>query len=203
MTGFGNTAYATTVLPLTLGQLLRQSHVIFFGEVVNREVVERTDGTFWTHYQIVVDERWGGALVSKGHRVELTLQGGQIGEGIAARGQVIHGQPTLNVHQKGVFFLEKASTGRLVFTGLSQGWFALEHKADGTDWLKRDDVHTHLHKPLKVHALSTAPKSLDELPLTELKRLVTQGAAKPIPFSHSKPIQDQPLKLTPLQRRVR
>lgn len=175
-------ARATTVLPLSLGQLTRQSHLVILGQVQSREVTETATGSFWTHYQIKIEEQWHGEPVQKNQVIHLSLQGGQLGEGMTARGQIIHGQPELQVDQRGVFFLERTAAGQLVFTGLSQGWFAIEKHDDGIEWVTRDDVQAHLHRPVKVQPLSTAPSSLNELPLSTLRQLVIHGPIKPLPF---------------------
>ena len=183
---------ATTLQPLSLGQLTRISSLVVRGVVTHKEVIDDERGAIWSVYQIRLLDIWRGSHHQVGDTLQLALRGGTLGQGVTLRGQMIPAQPQLNQGQEGVFFLERASTGQLVFTGMSQGWFSVI-KRDGVHWVSRDPSYrTHLHKTQPVQRFVGAPQNPDLMPLSQLRALVKRGATSPraIPSTH-------PLTTTP------
>lgn len=175
-------AHATTLKPLTLGALTRLSAFVFRGEVLSREVTRTSSGAIWTRYRISVLSPWRGALAPR-DVIHLDIQGGMIERDGAHYRQEIHGQPKLEPLQQGVFFLERAASGRLVFTGMSQGWFPVSRQG-GVAWAERDpQIRAHLYRGSsrrdQTERFVGAPLNLERIKLSSLKRIVTRGVRPP------------------------
>ena len=177
---------ATTLQPLTLGQMTRLSHLIAQGVVLTKRVIEDDQGSIWSVYRIKLQQVWRGAYRAQ-ETIELTLRGGVLGEGVTLRGQEIPGQPQLSAGQEGVFFLERSARGQLVFTGMSQGWFEISER-DGAEWVSRDLEHrAHLMRAPRAVQFAGAEVNLDSLPLAKLRALVKQGASAPRALIRERP----------------
>ena len=132
----------------------------------------------WTRYSLHITERWKGNPQTLGKTLSLDLKGGQIGEGITFRKQVIHGQPSFHVGDEGIYFLERTSTGRIVMTGMAQGWFKLTKEGDHTWAIRHHEYRAHLSQRTPVLRFAGVSHP-DRVPLSELRRLVTLGADRP------------------------
>lgn len=175
-------AEATSLIPLTLGQLTRLSDLVFEGQVIERDVVEDHEGSIWTRYTLQIEVMWRGTLKRESQYLEISLRGGELGQGVHRRKQVIYGQPQLHLNDRGIFFLERASTGHWVFAGMSQGWFKIQVRGE-EEWVTRSNVVAHLHKASSTQSFSTVRGDLNDMPLDQLRRLVTRGASHPKPLT--------------------
>ena len=188
-------ADATTLKPLSLGQLTRLSGLIARGVITHKEVVDGAQGSLWTTYHVRLLEVWHGAHHRGGEMIRLTLRGGVLGEGVTLRGQIIPAQPQLTQDQEGVFFLERAPSGQLVFTGMNQGWFSVIYR-DGIAWASRDPAHrAHLLQSPSVQRFADAPTDPDLMPLSALRRLVKHGAPPPRAVRALSPSSTTPQRL--------
>ena len=182
---FGHTvskAEATTLKPLSLGQMTRLSTLVIRGTITDKEVIDDQRGGIWSVYQIQIVDVWRGSSHRSGEILKLTLRGGVLGEGVTLRGQHITAQPQLTQGQEGVFFLERAASGQLVFTGMSQGWFSIVVR-EGATWVSRDpSYHAHLLKRTVVQRFAGTPRDPDLMRLSTLRRLVKRGASSPLPL---------------------
>ena len=181
-------AQGTSLQELTLGQLIRLSHYIFKGKVISKEVKKSKDGTYWSHYVLRCDEVWKGK-VNQQDILELSLQGGIIGDNLSKEGQIVYGQVDLSIDQEGVFFLEQTNNGRLVFTGMYQGWFELKLE-NGDTFAVRNQEESHLHRKVNKQYFAGALETLNRLPLQKLKKLVLKGRDK-IPALRKSPMIHQ------------
>ena len=188
-------ADATTLKPLSLGQLTRLSGLIARGVVTHKEVIDGAQGSLWTTYHVRLLEVWHGAHYRGGEVIRLTLRGGILGEGITQRGQMIPAQPQLTQDQEGVFFLERAPSGQLVFAGMNQGWFSVIYR-EGSAWASRDPTHrAHLLRNPSVQPFADAPTDPDLMPLSMLRRLVKHGAKPPRALRALSPSSTTPQRL--------
>ena len=191
---------ATTLRALTLGQLSRLSGLIVQGSITSKTILEETSGSMWTQYMIHIDEVWKGDKRLTRQPFELILRGGELGDGITHRGQVIHAQVNLKEGEHGVFFLELTPTGQWVFTGMSQGWFKIIEQNQEL-WAVRTFDESHLYGVVKATSFSNVRGDQNHLPLSSLKGRILRGAAQAPAYHSAKPPQVHHLKM--LQERDR
>jgi hypothetical protein len=175
-------AEAIMLKPMSLGQMTRLSTLVIRGRITDKEVIDDQRGGIWSVYQIHIVNVWRGSSYKSGEMIKLTLRGGVLGEGVTLRGQHISAQPQLTQGQEGVFFLERAANGQLVFTGMSQGWFSIVVR-EGATWVSRDPSYqAHLLKKTAVQRFAGVPHDPDLMRLSTLRRLVKRGASSPLPL---------------------
>jgi hypothetical protein len=191
---------ATTLRALTLGQLFRLSGLVFQGSITSKTIFEETTGGMWTQYMIHIDEVWKGDQRLTRAPFKLVLRGGELGDGITHRGQVIHAQVNLEEGERGVFFLELTPKGQWVFTGMSQGWFKIVEQNQEI-WAVRTLDESHLYGGVKATSFSNIRGDQNHLPLSSLKSRILRGASQPPAYHYAKPPQIHHLKM--LQERDR
>lgn len=118
-------AYPTTVVPLSLDQMVERADVVFVGEVVDRQSVwsETRDGRgIVTHVTFNVLRVLKGQL---GLRTELTFQGGRIGQ----ETEEIDGMPAFRIGDRDVLFVSPNKNAVSPLVGFWQGRFRVVRDA--------------------------------------------------------------------------
>jgi hypothetical protein len=126
-------AHATTLVQVTLDELVNDSELIFTGEVVDSAIA--TEGELvYTTVRFAVDDVIAGDLA--GDSVELRFLGGVDG----ARQTDVSGQFIPAPGARGLYFVG-STTRDLVnpLIGWSQGYFPLVDTPDGVTWLDLKD----------------------------------------------------------------
>ena len=110
-------AYATTMVPLSLNQLVDAADEVVKGQVTEvwTEPDQKT-GMIWTYAQVEVSKTLKG---EPGPVVILEQPGGKWGSKEAR----IEGVARFSVGEEGYFFVEHLASGRNVSVGMSQGKF--------------------------------------------------------------------------------
>lgn len=170
-------APAATVLRLEAGAMAERSSLIFIGTVAGqRSVMRTTPRQVVTLTRFAVDEVLKGSLDGKaGGQPEgaQTFTLSQLGGTVDGYTTHVPGYARFAVGERVMLFLERADTGRLVVTGLSQGKYTLTTDAkSGVVIAQRglDGLHQVGNRPDKVFA--NVPANADRMTLGQLLNLV-------------------------------
>ena len=127
------TAGATTVVRLTLPEMVKGSHTIVLARVVSAQPVSigKTGRNIQTHVRLNVESVLKGVSTKKS--LTLKLAGGRLGK------WAIHvpGMPSFSAGEQVVLFLEKTSDN-WALTGLAQGKFSIYMGANNQKLVRRN-----------------------------------------------------------------
>ena len=154
--GVFSNASATSVLRLTLPELVERSPMIISAQVMNIQASKNPSGGVTTTISLQILERFKDKLnvrkdeLSSSGLLILQQPGGEVGSGDDYLRQEVSGLPLFSKAENVLLFLQRADSGRLVITGLAQGKLRFER----TD-------HRSLHdKSRIVSRRNIEPKSL-------------------------------------------
>src|SRR5258708_8680703 len=109
---------ASTLLQLTLADMIGKSTMIVRGKVQQQTYADFQGHMIWTHYTLQVSETFKGSPV---RQLDIVVPGGN-SKGIQ---QTYSGTPTFSMNQDYVMFLWTSKSGLTQVIGLSQGLFAI------------------------------------------------------------------------------
>ena len=109
-------AHATTMVPLSVDQLVDASDAVVRGQVISiwTEVDPKTD-MIWTHAQLEVSEVFKGQISSD--YIVIEQPGGSWG----TKEAIVEGIARFSVEEEGYFFIEHLASDRSVPVGMFQG----------------------------------------------------------------------------------
>ena len=125
---FSAVAQATSVIEVTLEELLQNSAVVFEGQVSDVQVRENGNRVIQTLVTFEISDVIKGDV--QGRKITLGFMGGEI----AGKRLSVSNMQIPALHERGIYFVE--STGRNQvhpLYGWSQGHLLLEEGADGTE----------------------------------------------------------------------
>lgn len=121
--------WAATLEQLSFDEMVEKSTAIVRGRVAGSYTTSK-GSLIYTHYQVLVSERWKGAAASQ---VDLVVPGGTLG----SMRQTFPGAPKLAQGSDYVLFLWTAKSGLTHILGLTQGLFDVKTDAKGTTMASR------------------------------------------------------------------
>ncbi len=164
-------AAATTITRASLDELIVKSSLIVRAKVTRIYGV-RSGSLVNTQVQVRVLERLKGPEVEP---LEVVVPGGVAG-GLR---QNLAGVPNLVEGAEHVFFLWKATSGRILLLGLSQGVLDVAKTASGETMVTRSAIDAHLVDPGTGQATSAESILLRYSDFTErVKRVLAQEVKK-------------------------
>jgi len=116
--------HAHVATPLGADQVMDESDAVVRGEVTAVDPYWSTDGHVHSRVEVRIDEWLRG---SGPDHLELDRPAGEL----PAMGTVVPGEPLFEVGQQLVLALTEGATGRMVPTGLAQGFFEVVDTPDG------------------------------------------------------------------------
>src|SRR5260370_1888506 len=122
--------HASTLLQLTLDDMIGKSTMIVRGKVQQQTYADFQGNMIWTHYTLQVSENLKG---SPARQLDLVVPGGN-SKGIQ---QTYSGTPTFSMNQDYVMFLWTSKSGLTQVIGLSQGLFAVVPDSAGNSMVIR------------------------------------------------------------------
>jgi hypothetical protein len=123
------TVNATTVVPLTFEQLVKESQAVIYGRVADVRSQWTDDRRFIQ--SVVTVEILRGMKGSAAESIAFTIPGGQVGRYL----NVIPGAPTFVTGDLAVFFLTAQGARLPVTTGLTQGIYRVQRDASSGQML--------------------------------------------------------------------
>lgn len=115
--------WAATLEQLSFDEMVEKSTAIVRGRVVGSYTTSK-GSLIYTHYRVLVSERWKGPAASE---ADLVVPGGALGN----MRQSFPGAPKLAPGSDYVLFLWKAKSGLTHIIGLTQGLFDVKTDAKG------------------------------------------------------------------------
>jgi hypothetical protein len=115
--------WAATLEQLSFDEMVEKSTAIVRGRVVGSYTTSK-GSLIYTHYRVLVSERWKGPAASE---ADLVVPGGTLG----SMRQTFPGAPQLAQGSDCVFFLWTAKSGLTHIIGLTQGLFNVKTDAKG------------------------------------------------------------------------
>lgn len=115
--------WAATLEQLSFDEMVEKSTAIVRGRVVGSYTTSK-GSLIYTHYRVLVSERWKGPAASE---ADLVVPGGALGN----MRQSFPGAPKLAQGSDYVLFLWKAKSGLTHIIGLTQGLFDVKTDAKG------------------------------------------------------------------------
>jgi hypothetical protein len=129
--------HASTLLQLTLDDMIGKSTMIVRGKVQQQTCAEFHGHLIWTHYSVQVSETLKGSPV---HQLDIVVPGGS-SKGVQ---QTYSGVPTFSNSQDYVMFLWTSKSGLTQVIGLSQGLFAVVPDSAGNSMVIRAAASEHM-----------------------------------------------------------
>lgn len=118
LTLLSSSAIATTLLKLSMNDLVDKSEAIVHGEVIELTPIKE-NGRIYTYIALDVKEQLKGASTE---RVEFRVLGGRIDDLVT----IVHGSPNFALGEEVLVFLERPVEDKpLVVTGMVQGKFSI------------------------------------------------------------------------------
>jgi len=128
---------ASTLLQLTLDDMIGKSTMIVRGKVQQQTYAAYQGHMIWTHYTFQVSETLKG---SPARQLDIVVPGGN-SKGIQ---QTYSGVPTFSINQDYVMFLWTSKSGLTQVIGLSQGLFAVVPDSAGNPMVIRAAASEHM-----------------------------------------------------------
>jgi hypothetical protein len=155
-----------------MADMIGKSTAIVRAQVVD-SYMARSGPVIYTHYQLLVSERYKGPGQST---VDLALPGGVLG-GVQ---QIYSGVPRLHPGEEYVFFLWTGRSGLTQVIGLTQGLFAVSASGAKNPELTRSASHEMMleHATGRQVADRTVNTTLSTLKSQIAATLAAQGAGK-------------------------
>lgn len=123
-----STAYATSVVEITLEEMLQNSALVFEGRVIDVQVRENANRVIHTQITFEIDDVIKGEV--KGRKITLGFLGGELGGRKLSIADMQ--MPVLN--ERGIYFVESPARKQVhPLYGWSQGHLRLEQDAAGTE----------------------------------------------------------------------
>lgn len=161
-------ANGTTMLRLSLEELVDSSAVVAQVHVVSTEVVEG-DGRLETRATLRIDRALRGA--PRGSILVVAIPGGVV-EGW---GQRVVGAPEVAAGDSALVFLEKAGGGRFRFVGMEQGFWKIVEGDGGFDVVRGQEArHVVRGSDGNIVEAPARPDREPLLPLLERVRLLVE-----------------------------
>src|SRR5260370_32157586 len=129
--------HASTLLQLTLDDMIGKSTMIVRGKVQQQTYADFQGNMIWTDYTLQVSETLKGA---PGRQLDLVVPGGN-SKGIQ---QTYWGTPSFSMNQDYVMFLWTRKSGLTQVIGLSQGLFAVVPDSAGNSMVVRAASSEHM-----------------------------------------------------------
>ena len=130
-------SHASTLLQLTLDDMIGKSTMIVRGKVQQQTYADFQGHMIWTHYTLQVSETLKG---SPARQLDIVVPGGN-SKGIQ---QTYSGAPTFSINQDYVMFLWTSKSGLTQVIGLSQGLFAVVPDPAGNSMVIRAAASEHM-----------------------------------------------------------
>lgn len=149
---FSSVAQATSVIEVTLEELLQNSAVVFEGQVSDVQVRENGNRVIQTLVTFEISDVIKGDV--QGRKITLGFMGGEI----AGKRLSVSNMQIPALHERGIYFVESTTRNQVhPLYGWSQGHLLLEEGADGTD-----RVFTRSGRPVRgvVHTQGGRPGKL-------------------------------------------
>ena len=158
------TAAASTVVPLSVGDITERSRQIFHGVCIDSKA-DIVGGDVVTRLRFAVAEGLKGVAATD--TLDIVLPGGQI-DGVRYR---ISGMPNFVPGEEVVLFLTGPDlSGRVWPVGLAQGGFRVRRETDGTPRVRRNFAGLRFQGSARAAGIQAGDLRLDDL-LDEVRSL--------------------------------
>src|SRR5260370_16045551 len=154
----------STLLQLTLDDMIGKSTMIVRGKVQQQTYADFQGHMIWTHYTLQVSETFKGSPV---RQLDIVVPGGN-SKGIQ---QTYSGTPTFSINQDYVMFLWTSKSGLTQVIGLSQGLFAVVPDSAGNSMVIRAAASEHILDNFGQHVTD----SDIQMKLSDLRNRVQLG----------------------------
>lgn len=122
----GSAVHATSVVEVTMEEMLQHSALVFEGRVVGMKVREDNNGIIQTRVTFEIDEIIKGDVKNK--KITLSFLGGEV----AGRKQSVSNMHTPALNEHGIYFVESPERNLVQpLYGWSQGHFKIKHDVAG------------------------------------------------------------------------